>query len=97
MECFVKASGYQGEPEPIVINGVVVPGFEIFQDILGKKLVVEGVVEKWEEELMSLETLTLDEEEKAEKNPIMKGEMSIDDDDICLPDLFECISKFFWQ
>ena len=37
MECFVKALGYQGEPEPVVINGVVVPRFEIFQDILGKK------------------------------------------------------------
>ena len=34
IDCFVKASGYQGEPEPIEVNGVIVPGFEIVQDML---------------------------------------------------------------
>ena len=49
MECFVRASGYQGEPEPVEVNGIVVPGFEIFQDILGEKPLAGEVTEKEDE------------------------------------------------
>ena len=49
MEWFVKATGYQGEPEPVEVNGIVVPGFEIFQDMLGEKPLTEEVAKKEEE------------------------------------------------
>ena len=49
MECFVRASGYQGEPEPVEVNGIVVPGCEIFQDMLGEKPVMKEIVKKEEE------------------------------------------------
>lgn len=90
----MKASGYQGEPEPVEVNGIVVPGFEIFQDLLGEKPLVKEAVEaeNWEEELMKLESLTLGEDEKPEEDLIAGEEVSIDDEDIYFPDLFECTS-----
>ena len=47
--CFVKASWYQGEPESIGINRIMVPDFEIFQDMLGQKPIVEGTTKKEKE------------------------------------------------
>ena len=39
---------------------------------------------------MKLETLTFDEEKKPEKDPLEEEEIPVDDEDIYLPDLFEC-------
>ena len=49
IECFVKATGYQGEPEPVAVNGVIVSGFEIFQDVLGEKLLTSEVAKEEED------------------------------------------------
>ena len=96
MDCFVKASRYQWEPEPVEVNGIVVPGFEIFQDVIGKKPTMDKAAkneeEKWEEELMKLGSLTIEEEKKLGKAPVVEEEVSMSDEDIYLPDLFECTS-----
>ena len=87
---FVKASGYQGDPEPMEINGIVVPEFEIFQDMLGQKPIVEETANKeeedWEEELLKLESLTLEEAEKSEKDLIVEEEVYIDDESNSSPE-----------
>ena len=46
MEYFLKASRNQREPEPVEVNGIVVPGFEIFQDLMGKMPMVEEITKK---------------------------------------------------
>ena len=45
-ECFVKALWYQGAPEPVEVNKIVVPGFEIFQDMLGDKLLTKEIAKE---------------------------------------------------
>ena len=46
VDYFAKASGYQGELEPVEVNGIVVPGFEIFQDMLGDKLLTKEIAKE---------------------------------------------------
>ena len=41
---------------------------------------------------MKLENLTLEENNEIEKNPVVEEEVSMSDEDIYLPDLFECTS-----
>ena len=50
--------------------------------------------EKWEEELIKLESLTLKGDEEPEKTLVAEEEVSVDDEDIYLPDLFECTPVF---
>ena len=59
MDYFVKAK-YQGAPEPCEVNGVTIPGFEIFDDVVGWKKgpwtwdekSVKKTEEEWKEELL---------------------------------------------
>ena len=68
MDYFVKAK-YQGASEPCEVNGVTMPGFEIFDDVVDWKKgswtwdekSVKKTEEEWKEELLQLGELTLED------------------------------------